>query len=608
MAAKVKKTDKPLLKAGLVCAISLVALMEAPPLYVASHNVISIAALGGLIYSGPTLLARALMIAANWIDTIEARLPSRAKDHASFAKSIRSLKGRARFQKKAPYWGTLRGKPIFADFQANSLILGPAGTKKDVSHAGPNLMALAGKANKVVMDLKADMMVIYADALRAAGETVIILNYGDLFSDRLKSDDSYNPLSIILISFVRGSLSDIAADATEMALQIYPEPKSEGEGGNKFFRNGSRKIITFCIIILVMVEGEDATLGGVLALLSDRELLLKYAQWVSGRLAQADGSLASFPISESGWTQSGQHDPQEVQTFADYIAGLGASLADLMDSQDSRTFDNFIEGAIGEMADFNITTRAAKKSQRSSFDLMQLIESGKPFTLFIGGDSSRVQAYRKIIEITISNVFKVLLRALGNRRPTYVVANEVTSFRIPNLSQYLVYLRSSRIKLYLYVQSLASYREAYGRDGLQTLLSETEVKYILPGQRDPETLKMISEDMLGKKKVVKRTNSGNRRDGSDGLSGLDGFTYSEESVPLLTADQIRRLNKGILLLGKNKPALIDTPSIASIWPFRHWQAISPFYDKPYRERIKLALWRYFPLAISIFLSRWRAKR
>lgn len=609
MAARGQKHDKPLLKAALVGAISLVALMEAPPLYVAGYDVIRIAALGGLVFSVPPLLALALMITANWVDTVEARIPTNAKKHASFAKSIRELKGRARFPKKAPYWGKLNGKAVFAPVEANALILGPAGSSKDVSHAGPNLAALAGKANKVVMDLKSDMMVIYADLLRAAGETVICLNFGGLFEDRIKGEDSDNALSVILTSFTSGSLSDISADAIELSLELYPEPAPGNEGPNGIFRKGSRKIIVFSMIILVIIEGEDATLGGVLALISDRDLLLKYTRWASGRLIREDGGLARFPIFEAGFARSGQHDPQDLQNFADYLSGLGGSIADLMESKDSRTFDSFLEGAIVEMVDFNITTRAAKRTKTSTFDLNELLKADNPFTIFIGGDSSRTQAYRKIIEITVSNIIKRLLRARDNRRPTYIFANEVTSFRIRNLSQYLVYLRASRIRFFLYVQSLASYREAYGKDALQTLLSETEVKYILPGQRDPETLKML-EELLGKKKVVKRSNSGNRRDGSDGLSGLDGYSYSEESVPLLTADQIRRLNKGILLLGKNKPALIDTPSIASIWPFRRkeFQAISPFYDKVYRERVRLILWRYLPLAVRLFLKRVGTKR
>lgn len=605
MVARVQK-PKPLLKAALVGAVAIVALAEAPPFWVAGYDAIQIASFGGLIFAGPPLLAAALLKLADWIDRVEARIPSGAKDAASFAKSIRYLKGRAKPWQAAPYWGTLRGKGVFGDVKSGALILGPAGVFKDVSHAGPNLCALASKgAGIVCMDLKADMAVIYGPMLEKLGYEVVYLNYGGLFSDRVEGS-SYNPLSLLVDSLTQGSLSDVSADATEMALQIYAEPKSEGEGGNKFFRNGSRKIIVFAMVVLVLIEGEDATLGGVLTLIQDRDLLLQYAQWAAGTLTQADGTMAKLPIHESGWVRDGGHDPDAVQRFADYIAGMGASLANLMDTQDSRTFDSFIEGAIGEMADFNATSRNYHTTQSSDFRFRHLKENKRPMAVFMMGDTSRPDAHRKNIEIATSNMFKELMRTNASRRKVYVFANEVTNYIINRISTLQTTLRVYGCVVFYYVQSLAAYKASYSANDLQTLLSETEVKYILAGQRDPETLKML-EELMGKKKVVKRSNSGNRRDNAEGLNGMDGYSYSEEAVPLMSADQIRRCEKGILLLGRNKPALIDTPSIAAIWPFRHWQGISPFYGKPYRERIKLILWRFVIRDFRRLMSKLRSK-
>lgn len=582
----------------MVCAISVVAIHEAPPLWAAGYDVIELAAFSGLIYGLPPLLARGLMSAANAIDTVEANIPDKAKDGAGFVKSIRELKGRTSWLKTAPYWGTLKGRAIFAAFQSNALILGPAGTSKDVSHAGPNILALAGKYSKVVMDMKSDMAVIYADALQAAGEEVIILNYGNLFSDRLESS-FYNPPSLIADNFSHGSISDVAPDATEMALQIHPEPVSaSGDGNGIFFRNGSRKLIRFSIIICILIDGASATLGDALALLQDKDALLHRAKWACGRLETDDGSPIKIDLHEAPWAKVGSQSAQDIDMFAEYLSGLAASIADLIESEDSRTYDSFIEGALGEMDDFNITTKAHKVAQASEFRFRDLKEKDGIRTVFICGDSSRPDAYKKIIEITVNNMFKELMRCESSRKDVYVFGNEITNFKINNLEKYLTFLRSYRVKLFLYVQSLAAFRQTYGKDALQTLLSETEVKYILPGQRDPETLKLISDEMLGLKKIIRRTNSGNRRDGADGLSGLDGFSYAEDKAPLRTTDKLRRQDEGILFLGNNRPTLIDTFSIASIWPFRHWQGLSPFYDKPYRERIKLILWRYLFAAIK----------
>jgi len=574
-----------------------VVLREAPPLWIAGYDAMEIAAFGGLILGAPPLMARALMTVANAIDMIEARLPDAAKNGARFVKSIREIKGRASIFKSAPYWGMLKGRAIFAPFEANSLVLGPAGTSKDTSHAGPNLMALAGKVSKVVMDLKNDMSVIYGDSLRAADEDVICLNFGGKFPNRIDGKN-YTPLSLIADNFTHYSITFVTADAKEMALQIYPEPEAQGGTDNSFFRKGSRKLISFAIIVIVLRKGAAATLGDVLSLLQDTEDLLHHAQWVAGQLEDDAGEPVRFPLQSSPWALNGSQDLDDIERFSEYLTKEGTAIARLIQADDDRNFQSFLEGALGELDDFNITTEAHKTTQAGTFRFRDLKEGGRIKTVFIGGDSSRPEAYRKIIEITTNNMFKELMRSEDSRKDIYVFANELTNFRINHLEKYLTYLRSYRVKTFLYIQSLAAFRQTYGKDALQTLLSETEIKYILPGQRDPETLKMLSEE-LGEKKVIKRGNSGNRRDGSDGLPGLDGFSYSEDKVPLLKPDQIRRLKKGILFLGKNRPTLIDTPSIASIWPFRHWQAISPFYDKPYRERIKLILWRFLPAAIRM---------
>jgi len=580
-----------------VLAICAVAWFEAMPFYVAGYDVIRLAIYGGLIYSVPPLLARALIKLANLIDTIEARIPENAKSMAGFAKSIRELKGRAKLFDAAPYWGVLQGAAIFAHFASNALILGPAGTAKDTSHAGPNLMVLAGKASKVVMDLKNDMAVIYADALRAAGEDVICLNFGGIFSD-LIDGTTYSPLSLIADNFTLYSIRYVIADAREMALQIYPEPKTQGGTDNGFFRNGSRKLIRFAIIMTVLIEGQNATLGNVLSLLQDTDELLHKARWAAGQLENEDGSTSQILLHESPWAKNGSQSQEDIDDFAEYLAREGAAISRLITAQDNRNYESFSEGALGEMDDFNITTQAHKTAQAGTFRFRDLKDGDGIKTVFIGGDSSRPDAYRKIIEITMNNMFKELMRSENSRNDVYVFANEITNFRILNLEKYLTYLRSYGVKLFLYIQSLAAFRQSYGKDALQTLLSETEIKYVLAGQRDPETLKMIS-DQLGQEKVIKRTNSGNRRDAADGHVGLDGFSYTEEKTPVMSEDKLRRSNKGILFLGQNRPALIDTPSIASIWPFRHWQGISPFYDKPYRERIKLVLWRFLPAELRI---------
>ena len=60
----------------------------------------------------------------------------------------------------------------------------------------------------------------------------------------------------------------------------------------------------------------------------------------------------------------------------------------------------------------------------------------------------------------------------------------------------------------------------------------------------------------------------------------------------MDSEEIRTTEKGILIIGKNKPMLVDLPSIAEIHPWRKQLAPSPFTGKPYRKRIKLRIKPY----------------
>ena len=63
----------------------------------------------------------------------------------------------------------------------------------------------------------------------------------------------------------------------------------------------------------------------------------------------------------------------------------------------------------------------------------------------------------------------------------------------------------------------------------------------------------------------------------------------------MTASEIREMkDRGILFIGKNRPAKVHLPVIAEIAPFRKMQGISPFYGKRWLKRTKLRLWRYEP--------------
>ena len=293
--------------------------------------------------------------------------------------------------------------------------------------------------------------------------------------------------------------------------------------------------------------------------------------------------IAMMPVHESPWV--GNHDPEDVTNYTAYFRGIAASAADLLDASDSRTADSFMTGAQQAVARFNITTRAHKKTKRSTFRFAELKEGKRPTTVFFMLDPSKINAQEQVLGMLNWCMLQELKRHPNKQRPVYLLADEAGNIPWSGLRSLLTWSRAYAIRPILYFQNFPAFSARHSKDTLETLMSECEIRLFLPGQRNPETLAMI-EKMLAERSVIVQ---GNRGSQANGPFGLDGYDFKEEGAPVMTADQIRRMDKAILFIRGNKPLLVDTPSIASIAPFRKQVGISPFYGKRYLRRVELRI-------------------
>lgn len=117
---------------------------------------------------------------------------------------------------------------------------------------------------------------------------------------------------------------------------------------------------------------------------------------------------------------------------------------------------------------------------------------------------------------------------------------------------------------------------------LETLLSETEIKLFLPGQRSPKTLELIKK-LLGEQSVISA--SIGSRDQEQRLSEQ----LSESPRPLMTEDEIRRSAQALLIVRRHPAALIEPVPYAAIHPWRKQAAINPFHGKPFLRPVALRL-------------------
>jgi type IV secretion system protein VirD4 len=292
-----------------------------------------------------------------------------------------------------------------------------------------------------------------------------------------------------------------------------------------------------------------------------------------------------MPIHESPWVD--QHDSEDVENYAEYFQGIAASVADLLGASDSRTADSFLTGAQQALARFNITTHAHKKTKRSTFRFAEQKEGNEPTTVFIMLDPNKINAQAPVLGLILWGMLHEIKQHENKHRPVYLLADEATNipFGGIGIGSLITWARAYGLRLFFCFQTFPAFRDSHGKEALEILLSECEIRQFLPGQRNPETLVMI-EKMLAQQSLVVQSHSGSR---SKGAFGLDGYGYKEEGRPLMTADEIRRTDKTILFIRNNKPMLVDTPSIAAIAPWRKQIGISPFYGEPYLQRVTLHL-------------------
>ncbi|MEW7987668.1 MAG: type IV secretory system conjugative DNA transfer family protein [Candidatus Thiodiazotropha sp.] len=533
--------------------------------------------MGILLLAMGSILADCFRFLAGILEWFGTHRPT-GKDGTAHWARWKDLKSELSRKLQGPFWGLLGGskKPLFIDYVSNALTVAPAGSGKGIYTVIPILFSI--EFSKVIGDFKGELLCIMKVFLETLGHIVRSLNPGGLWKEIVGEGDSYNPLDIIVDDLHRpGGLRDVPDDLREMTAQILPEP-AETDGENTYWREGSRRIMADAILLEVMVEGYDATLSSVALLIEDREALEYNLRWIVG-IDIEDNPLPDgpMPIEQAEWAQ--KHEPEDVAEFIQLVRARATNLLALMGNGESRTFDSFVSGAQQALAPFAFG-RLAPAMRRSTFSMNDLKEGDQPTDLFIVADASRPEVYKNYIGLIQWCAMTAIKRHPHKSRPVYFIMDEATNYKIHGLESLLTWGRSYGLRLHLIFQDLSAFERVYGKTALETLLSETEIKQFLPGQRSPKTLEMISK-MLGDQSVMAAS-----------LSQRDGGVHeqmSETARPLMTPDEIRRSPNGLLLVRRAPPALIEPVSYAEIHPWRKQAGINPFHGKPFLRKVRLKL-------------------
>lgn len=527
------------------------------------------------------LTSQMLTIAAAVIEGVSTWLPTGKAGTARWGgrRDIAPELSRRKQRKKGPFWGLAmdaQDTPLFIDYVSNAMTVAPAGSGKGVASVVP--MGLSIRDSKVLCDLKGELVCILKKPLEARGERVRVLNPAGLFRERVGEGESFSPLDTIADDLHRpGGLLDVPGDLRELAAQLLPEPAGK-ESDHTYFREGSRRAIAMACLLEAMVEAYDATLSSVALLIENREAFEHHLRWVAG--VDLDGKPLSggpMPIAHTPWAH--HHDPADLAEFTALIQAWATNWLALMSQADGKTFESFLSGAQQALAPFAFG-RLAPAMRRSTFRMADLKDGQQATSLFIVADSSRMEVFKPWLGLMQWCAMTAIKRHPDHQRPVYFIMDEATNYRVHGLESLLTWGRGYGLRLHLIFQDLSAFERTYGKTALETLLSETEIKQFLPGQRSPKTLEMISK-MLGEQSVMAASLS--RED--EGLREQ----MSEAGRPLMTPEEVRRASHGVLLVRKARPLRIEPVSYAAVHPWRSQADINPFHGKPYRKKVRLRL-------------------
>ena len=438
-------------------------------------------------------------------------------------------------------------KGIFCNIESSGLVLSPAGGGKTVSFVVPALCHNA--LSMFVPDLKGTLACMTAKLRKKIfGHKVLCVNPAGMYQKILGIGARYNPLQILIDDWEDSELHDqLVSDAQSIAKQLHPDPTTLGE--NQYFRNGARKFLTFAFLYLVTIS-KTATLANALSLLCDTD-----------RLKEA---------------------LEEAQT-TDYLNGdlsrLATDLLTKFKSADDRQLESFREGAVQALDSFSPSGTLAECTSTCDFRFADMKK--ELLTVYLIADPTRMTYYAPWLGLLSWCALTELIR-YQNGKSVCFLCDEITNFKIEGLPSLLTLAREFKIKIWLIVQELEQWAHVYGRESLETLLSQTEVKIIM-GTRSYKTCELIS-NMLGEATLKVKNHS-------LGKSVFDEAASStqEMSRRLYTADEVRRTNKTILFVRDQRPVLLDPIGYHEAKPWSKWVGLNPLYGKPFKSKIRLRI-------------------
>ena len=279
---------------------------------------------------------------------------------------------------------------------------------------------LTSHAPAVVIDVKGEAAAVTADARRAMGHDVHIL---DPFKIVTKTPDTFNPLDV-----VEADDLTIGDEALEIAEGIVG---TEGSHRDRFWDNWARSVISAAIEFAVTDDEEPATMGQVWSRLNGDDVSYNLAVLLdSGRVkGLAYNNIAGFLGLPERETR-----PSVLGTVQQHIRLFGSPA---------------VKDAMSE----------------TSFDLESL-RDGRPQTIYLVIPPNKLASHAPMLRMWLWALMSVVVRREENPPvPTLFIVDEMAHLGpMPILEQSVTLMRGYGVRLMLLLQNIGQLSKLYPDD------------------------------------------------------------------------------------------------------------------------------------------------
>ena len=451
------------------------------------------------------------------------------------------------------FLGLHEGEMIFHNGKAHLLTVAPARTGKGISVVTPNLLHWQGSV--FVTDPKGELAGMTArHRAETLGQKVCVINPWGLHG---LPQHRFNPLSVLVeLNDDPALRRSLTGEVRDLALQLVPEPETDAK--NRFFREGSRKLLRALLLHLATRGQPDrCTLPELWRILQST--------------ARLEDALTDMAVSDA---------------LGGVVADLAEDVARLM-ANNAEQFGDFREGAVQAVDIFEPSGWLADSVSASDFSFGDLKSGATSIYLVVPQDE--IKPYGAWLGLLAKQAIDAVARQGGNNQVLFLLDEASNMGRIHNLTESLTALPGLGVRVWMIVQELAELRRVYGREATATIMSQSEVVQYWAVQNH-DLAREISA-ALGTRTVITHSINLGRT-----VEDNAGESRSETARPLLSPDEIRQLPREaqILFVQNNPPIMALRLPFWEVAPWQDWADRNPVEGDPpprrpqfhleYRER------------------------